>query len=276
MPLTRELDSPLISEDDALRRAALLQLVTMPSLEGAKAIVEALVFFLKERPQVAGEFEHVLYNPPLAPLAEAPMLELLDEEDDAVREEAAFILYKMKIRASSRARLVEALSEDQSPWVRAYAAKALGMLSGGNASALLAEAIDNEAMPEIVARMGEALAMCGDPTVAEVLRDQAQQLRERKAPVDAPQPDLWIRTAGQVALLFDALAAKVADEAPDGASLLKLGEAWVFEHPALGKITLAGGLEQGGFAARVHTPTGVEALELDSPEARRALDSVAP
>jgi len=274
MALTREMDSPLISEDDALRRAALLQLAHMPSLEGAKAIVEALVFFLKERPKVAEEFEHVLYTPPLAALAEAPVLQLLDEENEAVREEAAFILYKMRVRTSSRARLGQALAADQSPWVRAYAAKALAMLPGSKVAAELGEAIDNEAMPGIIGRMGEAIALCGDASLAEVLRDQAEQLRERQAPADAAQPDLWVRTAGQVALFLDALAAKLSGELPEGAKLEELPGAFAFTHPDFGKIAVAGGLEQGGYAARVHTASGAEHLDFDSPDARKAVDAL--
>jgi len=47
----------------------------------------------------------------------------------------------------------------------------------------LTEAMDNEATLEAIARLGEALALTGDARLAPVLREQAEQLRERQAPL---------------------------------------------------------------------------------------------
>ncbi|MBS2027777.1 MAG: HEAT repeat domain-containing protein [Deltaproteobacteria bacterium] len=272
MPLTREMDSPLLSEDEALRKASLLAITNVPTPEAAKAVINALLHFLKERPEVAPEFEHVLYTPPLGPLAEEPLLQLLDEDDDAVREEAAYILFRLKIRSSSRARMLKALTDDDSHWVRAYAAKALAMLQGSGAGAQLATAIDDEATLEAIARMGEALALTGDASHAAVLRDQAEQLRERSAPPDAVQPDLWVKSAGEIALLFDALAAHLEGQAPAGATLEARGDnAWRYSHPDLGTIEVGGGPSFFGYAARVTRGEGVEVLELDSHDAMKLL-----
>jgi hypothetical protein len=271
MSLTRKMDSPLLSEDEALRRASLMQLIHAPTTEGAKALIQALLHFLRERPAVAAEFEHVLYTPPLGPLAEGPLLQLLDEEDEAVREEGAFILYKLKLRASSRARMAQALTGDESPWVRAYAAKALAMLPGSGAAPLIAEAIDNEATLEAIGRMGEALALAGDPASATVLRDQAEQLRERSAPASASQPEQWAKAAGHIALLLEALAAKLEGEAPEG-KLEDWGAAFRFTHPEHGAVLVGGGVAHGGYTARVGERR--EVLDFDSETAHRAFDGL--
>ena len=246
----------------------------MPTQEAAKAVINALLHFLKERPEVASEFEHVLYTPPLGPLAEEPLLHLLDEEDDAVREEAAYILFKLKIRTSSRARISKALTDDDSAWVRAYAAKSLAMLQGAEASAQLASAIDDEATLEAIARMGEAIALTGDASQADVLRDQAEQLRERSAPKDANQPAIWVKSASEIALFLDALAAHLEGQAPEGATLEpRGGHAWRYAHPDFGEIEVGGGASHFGYAARVKRGETTSALELDSPEALKLLST---
>jgi len=251
MALTRELQSPLLSEDDVLRRAALLQLITRPSIEAAKNLIDALVYFLRKDPKVAETFEQALCTPGLAPLSEAPLLELLDDEREVIREEAAFLLFKLKIRQSSRERMAQALADDQSAWVRAYSAKALAVLCGPSVSPVLAEAIDNEATLEAIARMGEALALTGDPAAAAVLRDQAEQLREREPPADAEAPEQWARTAGQIALLFDALAAKLEGGADsDEADFEDDGTTFTYDHEQHGEVQVAGDRMFGGYVAQ--------------------------
>lgn len=263
MPLTRNLESPLISEDEVLRRAALLQLVNMPSLEGVKQLVQAMVFFLREKPEVAEEFVRHLARPPLAALAEEPVLHLLDDEDLEVREQAARVLYQMRIRTSSKARVLQALGEDESPYVRAYAAKALALLPQSGVRAQLEEAIDEEAELQSIARFGEALALVGEPTSAAVLRDQAEQLRERQPPAGEPEPQAWTQTAGDVALFLDALAARLEGSAEASTR----PDAWRYAHPEHGSIRVAGGPARLGYAAELRRDGAVRPFYTDSRDA---------
>lgn len=263
MSLKRDTESPLLSDEEVLRRAALLQLVHRPSLEGAKAIIHALLHFLQGRPELAAELEDVLHTPPLGRLAEAPVLALLDHANPEVRAIAARILFKLGVATSSRARLVTALQADTNPWTRVYAAKALARLPSGGAGPLLAEAIDNEAKPEFVARLGDALALVGDASFAPVLRDQAEQLRTRGQPeADLLPPALYREQAQGYALYLEALAGLLEGN-------LTALEPGIWRKDA--DVLLAGGAQAGGHAARVKVESSQMLLEHDARAALLAL-----
>jgi hypothetical protein len=263
MSLKRDSESPLLSDEDVLRRAALLQLVHRPSLEGAKAIIHALIHFLQDRPELSREFEDVLYTPPLGRLAEEPVLALLDHDSDEVRAIAARILFKLGVSTRSREKLAAALEGDSNPWTRVYAAKALALLPSGNAGPLLVEAIDNEALPEFVARIGDALALLGNAAHAEVLRDQATQLRDRVQPAsNLLPPALWAEQAEGYALYLEALGGLLE-------GTLTVLEPGIWRHGTT--VLLAGGPNVGGHAARVKVSSSQMLLEHDADEALRSL-----
>ena len=263
MSVKRDSESPLLSDEEVLRRAALLQLVHRPSLEGAKAIIHALIHFLQDRPELAREFEDVLYTPPLGRLAEEPVLALLDHDNDEVRAIAARILFRLGVSTRSREKLSAALKSDVNPWTRVYAAKALALLPSGNAGAMLVEAIDNEALPEFVARIGDALALLGHSDHAEVLRDQATQLRERSQPTsNLLPPALWTEQAEGYALYLEALAGLLE-------GTLTVLEPGLWRHGT--QVLLGGGPKAGGHAARVKVASSQMLLEHDAPTVLLAL-----
>jgi hypothetical protein len=266
MPVTRFAEDPLLSEDETLRRAALLALGRAPTPDSARAILRALLHFMQDTPALAEPFVTALITPPMARIAEDPILELMDHAEEAVREQAAFMLYRIRLRETSRARLVRALKEDRSGWVRAYASKALALLGGADIGTLVAEAIDNEATPEAVSRMAEALALLGRQEHAHVLADQAEQLWERSESDPATAESLQA-----CALFVEALATRL-DASVELGTLEGVSTGAQTYTTDSGTLRLLGGADHLGFAAKVKLGSGREVvLPQDSSEALKAL-----
>src|SRR3984885_9087883 len=89
-PVTRFAEDPLLSEDETLRRAALLALGRAPTPDSARAILRALLPLMQDTPALAAPFVTALVTPPMARIAEDPILELMDHAEEAVREQASF------------------------------------------------------------------------------------------------------------------------------------------------------------------------------------------
>jgi hypothetical protein len=269
MPLTRTTEDPLYSTEESLRRVALLQLTSHPTLEGARSAVRAMLHFMSSSPALAEEFSSALARPPLSLVAEPALRELLDHAEVEAREQGAFLLYRVGLSEQARARAIDALHRDSSPWVRSYMAKALALLGGGEIGPLLVEALDNEATLEAQSRVAEAIALMRDPQLAPTLKNLAEEVWESTLPTTVDDPQEHLRIATACGMFADALCAKL-DPSLSNAKLVpgEQPDTWRYTSDSRGSLDLAGGTSYRGFAAKVNAkdmPTLM--LPQDSPEA---------